>query len=115
MNDESSPKGAPESCGSDNLRIAPPQPSSLVTADGRVWTCREWTAYLDGRLAGYLEGEAVGYDRGYAACDAEISTLQRQAARVVHAMAQLPERDPEADRAAAERREARWRPEEGAA
>ena len=73
----------------------------LVTADGRVMTAREWRGFLDGY-------QAVGYDRGYAACDAELATIQREAARIAHAMAELPERDREADKAAAARREARW-------
>ncbi|WP_270888620.1 hypothetical protein [Pedococcus sp. 5OH_020] len=79
-----------------------------MTADGRVWTHREWVAYLDGWLSGYVNGEAVGYDRGYVACDGEIATIQREAARIVHAMANIPERDRAADEAAAERRSARW-------
>ncbi len=46
-----------------------------------------WSAYLVGRQDGFLEGESVGFARGYQACDDEISTLQREAAKVVLAMA----------------------------
>ncbi len=47
----------------------------------------ELDTYLAGRLDGYLEGESVGFARGYQACDDEISTLQREAHRVVLLMA----------------------------
>jgi len=47
----------------------------------------EWSIYLAGRRDGFLEGESVGFARGYQACDDEISTLQREAHRVVLLMA----------------------------
>ncbi len=47
----------------------------------------EWSVYLIARQDGFLEGERVGFARGYQACDDEISTLQREAAKVVLRMA----------------------------
>jgi len=49
----------------------------------------EWDTYLAGRLDGYREGESVGFARGYQAYEDELSTLQREAHRVVLAMAKL--------------------------
>ncbi len=54
----------------------------------------EREAYCEGRTDGYFEGETAGFARGYAACDDEISSLQRKASRVVTAMVRLPERGP---------------------
>ena len=68
--------------------------------------CR--SAFFDGFTYGRAEGLSEGHRRGYDACDDEISTLQREAARIVHAMANLPERDREADREQAEKRAAWW-------
>ena len=65
-------------------------------------------AFLEGRTYGRAEGLTEGYRRGYDACDQEISTLQAEAARIVHAMAELPERDCEADAERARLRAAWW-------
>ncbi len=46
-----------------------------------------WEALLIGYQDGYVEGESVGFARGYQACDDEISTLQREAHKVVLLMA----------------------------
>ena len=68
--------------------------------------CR--SAFFDGFTYGRAEGLAEGHRRGYAACNDEISTLQREAARIVHAMANLPERDAEADAQRAQVRRDWW-------
>jgi len=65
-------------------------------------------AFLEGRTYGRAEGLTEGYRRGYDACDQEISTLQAEAARIVHAMAELPERDRAADEERAEVRRSWW-------
>lgn len=71
----------------------------LVTADSAV---RE--AFWDGFESGY----AAGYEAGFAAADDEIGTLQREAARIVHALAGVPQRDADADRRRRERRDRYW-------
>ena len=58
----------------------------------------ELNAYTLGRRHGYLEGEVVGYDRGWQACDDEISALQRAAAHVVHTLARIDPHDVTQDR-----------------
>ena len=68
--------------------------------------CR--SAFFDGFTYGRAEGLSEGYRRGYDACDQEISTLQAEAARIVHAMAELPERDRAADEERAELRRSWW-------
>ena len=68
--------------------------------------CR--SAFFDGFTYGRAEGLAEGHRRGYAACDDEISTLQREAARIVHALSEAPERDRAADERAAEVRRNWW-------
>jgi len=68
--------------------------------------CR--SAFFDGFTYGRAEGLSEGYRRGYDACDQEISTLQAEAARIVHAMAELPERDRAADEERAEVRRSWW-------
>lgn len=68
--------------------------------------CR--SAFFDGFTYGRAEGLSEGYRRGYDACDQEISTLQAEAARIVHAMAELPERDRAADEERAEVRRRWW-------
>lgn len=75
------------------------EPLDLVTATPEVRF-----SFWDGYTAGYCAGHEAG--RKFA--DDEIATLQREAARIVHRLAEIPERDREADRAAAARREARW-------
>ena len=54
--------------------------------------------YMLGRQHGYLDGEQVGYDRGWHACDDEISALQRAAANVVHTLARIDPHDVTQDR-----------------
>ena len=66
------------------------------------------TAFLEGRMWGRAEGLSEGYRRGYDACDQEISTLQREAARIVHALSEAPERDHAADAQRAEVRRRWW-------
>ncbi len=60
----------------------PRPPTDLLAMPSPVWD-----GYLTGRQDGFLEGESVGFARGYQACDDEISTLQREAAKVVLLMA----------------------------
>lgn len=69
-----------------------------------TWPASRFDDYLTGWRAGYLEG----VDRGRELADAEAAARHRAAAEVVLAMTRVPARDPEADRAAAERRAARW-------
>ncbi len=69
---------------------------------------RERALWMDGFVWGRAGGMADGWHEGYAACDAEIASLQREAARIVHHLAGIPARDREADRQRAERRQARW-------
>jgi len=67
---------------------APTTPASVAQGTDRALMPRaHWDSYLAGRLDGYLEGESVGFARGYQACDDEISTLQREAHKVVLLMA----------------------------
>lgn len=66
------------------------------------------SAFLEGRLWGRAEGLAEGHRRGWDACDQEIASLQRAAAMVVWSMANLPERDCEADAERARLRAAWW-------
>lgn len=47
----------------------------------------KWSIYLTGRRDGYVEGESIGYARGYQACEDELTTLQREAHKVVLLMA----------------------------
>lgn len=67
-------------------------------------TGERWDAYVDAWCAGW----AVGVEEGRRRAEAEAAAAHRAAVHVVHEMAKLPPRDPDADRAAAERREARW-------
>jgi hypothetical protein len=73
---------------------------ALSPQEARLW--------FEGFQWGRIEGRAVGYKAGYAACDNEISTLQHEAARIVHYLAKVPPRDREADGQAAQRRESHW-------
>ncbi|CAG7573204.1 hypothetical protein FB554_1353 [Barrientosiimonas humi] len=61
-----------------------------------------WRLWLDGHACGY----AAGLERGRQLQDAELGALQRAAAAVVHAAAQLPDRGHELSVEAAARREA---------
>ncbi|MFQ6172563.1 hypothetical protein ACK8HX_13220 [Oryzobacter sp. R7] len=58
--------------------------------------------------AAYLSGYLAGHEKGWEAADQHAAALHRRAVRVVRAMASIPERDHEADRAAAARREEWW-------
>lgn len=66
----------------DYAHATPGPPTDLVAMPRS-----EWSAYLVGRQDGIVEGESVGFARGYQACEDEISTLQREAAKVVLRMA----------------------------
>ena len=79
------------------------EPFDLLAAPA---CCR--SAFFDGFTYGRAEGLSEGYRRGYAACDDEISMLQREAARIVHALSEAPERDHAADEARAEVRRRWW-------
>ena len=68
------------------------------------WPPSRWDDYL----TGFREGFTQGISRGREIADAEAAARHRAAARVVVAMSKIPARDAEADRAAAERRAARW-------
>lgn len=68
------------------------------------WPPSRWDDYM----AGFREGFTQGIDRGRELADAEAAARHRAAARVVVAMSKIPPRDAKADRAAAERRAARW-------
>lgn len=72
-------------------------PDSLLPRD-------DWERHLHG----YLRGFADGIQHGRRQMDEELATIQRTAALVVHRMAEIDPRDTEADKRAAERREARW-------
>jgi len=69
-----------KSFGGDRNSIGP-------TGADALWPRAQWDTYLAGRLDGYIEGESVGFARGYQACEDELSTLQREAHRVVLLMA----------------------------
>jgi len=64
--------------------------AALSTRDRALW--------MDGYQWGRVGGLADGHRQGFAACNDEIATLQREAHRIVHLMAGIPERG----------REARW-------
>jgi len=68
----------------DIAHLTPGPPTDLVAMPSP-----SWEAFLIGYQDGYVEGESVGYARGWRACDDEMATLQRTAARVVHAAAKL--------------------------
>lgn len=68
------------------------------------WPHSRLEDYLLGWRYGYLEG----IDRGRQLEHDEVAAAQRAAVASVRAAVTLPPRDAEADRAAAERRAARW-------
>lgn len=80
---------------------APSQPEATPGLLPRA----EWERHLHG----YLRGFADGIEHGRRQMEDELATIQRTAADLVHRMAAIPPRDHEADRAAAARREVRWR------
>ena len=55
----------------------------------------EFDAFTAGYEAGLAWGLQEGHRRGYAACDADLAALQRQAMRNVHGAARLPIQTPE--------------------
>ena len=67
----------------------------LTPSESRLWN--------DGYQWGRTHGLEDGFKQGYQKCDEEISTLQREAARIVHHMAGIEPRDPDVDRANRER------------
>ncbi|GAA4402946.1 hypothetical protein GCM10023168_13990 [Fodinibacter luteus] len=69
---------------------------SLTTRERDVWDA----AYLSGYLAGHEAGARWADERG--------AELHREAVRIVHRMAGLPEVDPEDTRRRALARERRW-------
>lgn len=68
----------------------------------------EFSQWLDGHMHGRIEGLSEGFQRGYAAANDEISTLQRAAAEVVHSLADAPVRDAAEDQRQADRRARYW-------
>ena len=52
----------------------------------------------------YMLGYSAGYDSGWKASDEDADAVHREAYRIVRHMAGMPERDPDADKAAAQRR-----------
>jgi len=81
VNDESTPKGAPQSATTETSVPLLPR--------------AEWDVYLTGYLTGYRDG----IDLGRKQMDHELATLQREAHRVVIAMAKLdPYQDAQARR-----------------
>lgn len=77
---------------------------STVPADVTTMSNAEWISYSDA----WCNGWSAGIDEGRRREREEIATIGREAARIVHAMAEIPPRDADADRAAAARRDARW-------
>lgn len=75
-----------------------------MTDDITAMPPTEWTRFCEGYQSGYAHGVAHGRQLEHD----ELATLQREAVRIVHELAKVPPRDAEADRAAAERRAARW-------
>lgn len=71
----------------------------------------QWDLWLDGYRAGYLQGIPVG--REQERC--EVAALQVCAARIVHAMADIPARDVEVDQRAAAKRAGYWAERRGEA
>jgi len=80
-----------KSFGGDRNSIGPTGADALMPR-------AEWDTYLAGRLDGYIEGESVGFARGYQACDDELSTLQREAHRVVLLLAGIDPHEVRQDR-----------------
>lgn len=64
----------------------------------------EWARFCEGFQSGYSQG----IDKGRQLEHDEVATLQAEAVRIVHELAKVPPRDAAADRAAAEKRAARW-------
>lgn len=69
-----------------------------------LMTGQQWNQYVDAWCHGWANGLREGERRK----EAELAAIQRAAVASVRSAASLPPRDPEADRAAAERRAARW-------
>lgn len=94
---ESGPSGAASETGSRS-------DTSVPRVDLLALTPRERHCYDTGRLFGYVEG----HEAGVRYADDRAATLFRSATAIVHAMAGLPEVDPEQARQVAARRERRW-------
>ncbi|MEK4240809.1 hypothetical protein NYE39_02220 [Janibacter sp. FSL W8-0316] len=75
------------------------QPTDVTTLSNA-----EWDRCMDYYRSGYM----AGLDRGRALADAEAAAIGREAARIVHLMAGIPERDREADKARRARIDARF-------
>lgn len=58
--------------------------------------------------AAYLSGYVAGHEAGARWADDHAAAMQREAVRIVHRMAGLPEVDPEDSRRRMAAREARW-------
>lgn len=58
--------------------------------------------------AGHLSGYVAGHEAGARWADDRASAMHREAVRIVHRMAGLPEVDPEDSRRRLAAREARW-------
>lgn len=67
-------------------------------------TGEQWSALVDAWTHGWAAGVLEGERRK----EAELAAIQRDAVASVRAAVTLPPRDAEADRAAAEKRAARW-------
>lgn len=61
---------------------------------------------VEGCWAVYRSGYVSGWDAGWKAADEDAANLQREAARIVHALANVPPRDRGEDRRRAEARDA---------
>lgn len=79
-------------------------PVAHLTVDGQVMTARDWQVWHDGWTYGRTEGIEAGREE----MEAELAAIQSAAVASVRAAVTLPPRDAAADRAAAEKRAARW-------
>lgn len=68
------------------------------------YTGPQFVAFSEGYASGYV----AGIERGRQLADDEASALWRNAARVVHELANIPERDAVADAEQASKRAAWW-------
>lgn len=75
------------------------KPVDLVNATPKI---------RDAFWQGFTSGYCAGHEAGREFAEDEISALQREAARVVHGLARISERDREVDKARRARIEARW-------
>lgn len=92
-------EGVGESFDGDNTIVSQASRVDLLTLTRRereVWD------------AAYLSGYCCGHEAGAKWADEQAASVHREAVRIVHLMAGLPEVDPEECRRAALRRERRW-------